>query len=77
MESTKHFPVIVELDADGVYVVECPVLQGCRSYGDTLDEALANLREAIQVCIEDEGTEAVSEESGTTFVGVRDIELAI
>ena len=72
-ERKKHYPVIVEQDADGAYIVECPVFQGCRSYGMTLDEALANIREAIEVCV-DEGVEDASE---TVFVGVRDIELGV
>ena len=50
--------VIVEQDEDGVYVAECPALQGCYSQGDTFEEALKNVREVIQICLreaEDEG----------------------
>lgn len=43
----RHFPIVIEQDADGVYIVDCPVIQGCRSYGDTLDDAIANIKEAI------------------------------
>jgi len=46
----KHFPIIIEQDKDGVFIVESPVLKGCRSYGRTVDEALENIREAIEVC---------------------------
>ena len=28
----KHFPIIIEQDKDGVYIVECPLFKGCRSY---------------------------------------------
>jgi predicted RNase H-like HicB family nuclease len=32
----KNFPVIVEQDDDGVFIVECPIIKGCRSYGHTI-----------------------------------------
>jgi predicted RNase H-like HicB family nuclease len=46
------FPVIVEKDADGYYAF-CPDLQGCYSQGDTYEEALANIEDAIHLHIED------------------------
>jgi predicted RNase H-like HicB family nuclease len=54
--SVRHrplqLPVVVERDEDGVYVVECPVLEGCYTQGRTLDEALQNIREAIALVLE-------------------------
>jgi antitoxin HicB len=47
------FKVVLEPDPDGGYVVCCPTLPGCYSQGDTLDEALENIREAIELCLED------------------------
>jgi len=47
------FKVVLEPDPDGGYVVACPTLPGCYSQGDTLDEALENIREAIELCLED------------------------
>ncbi|MBU0619688.1 MAG: type II toxin-antitoxin system HicB family antitoxin [Patescibacteria group bacterium] len=44
-----QFPVLAEKDEDGFYVVECPVLEGCYSQGETLDQALKNIREVIQL----------------------------
>jgi len=49
-----QFPVVVEKDEDGFYVVECPVLEGCYSQGESLDEALRNIREVIGMCLEEE-----------------------
>jgi predicted RNase H-like HicB family nuclease len=69
----KHFPVIVEQDNDGVFIVECPVSQECRSYGKTVEEAIENIREAIAVCI----AEAEPAPQETMFVGVRDLEVAL
>jgi predicted RNase H-like HicB family nuclease len=47
------FKVLLEPDEDGGYVVVCPSLPGCYSQGETVEEALANIREAIELCIED------------------------
>lgn len=38
---------------DGGYVATCPSLPGCYSQGDTVDGALDNIREAIELCLED------------------------
>lgn len=54
---TKHretqVPVFVEKDEDGFYVVECPLFEGCYSQGKTLDEALRNIREVIELISEE------------------------
>jgi predicted RNase H-like HicB family nuclease len=68
-----HYPVLVEQDVDGVFIVECPVFDGCRSYGDTLDEAMVNIREVIALCRD----EQADSDFGTTFLGVRDVEMVI
>jgi len=39
-------------DEEGWYVVECPVIPGCMSQGNTEEEALQNIQEAIQLCLE-------------------------
>ncbi len=48
-----RFKVVLEKDEEvGGYVVSCPSLPGCFSQGDTIEEALENIKEAIQVCLE-------------------------
>ena len=46
--------LIVTLDRDetGMVVAECPAIPGCVSQGQTEDEAMANIRDAIKVCLE-------------------------
>ena len=44
--------VILELSDEGGYTVYVPSLPGCISEGDTIDEALANIREAIELYLE-------------------------
>lgn len=46
------FVVTVDRDEDGAYVVECPAIPGCISQGDTEEEALVNIRDAIRQCLE-------------------------
>jgi predicted RNase H-like HicB family nuclease len=47
------FTVILTEDLeDGGYVAECPAIPGCISEGDTVEDALANIKEAIEGCLE-------------------------
>ena len=46
------FTVVIERDEDGVWIAECPAIPGCVSQGETKDEAIANIREAIALCLE-------------------------
>ena len=47
-----QFTVVIERDEDGVYIATCPALQGCYTQGDTYEEAMANLQDAIKLHIE-------------------------
>jgi len=42
------FAITLEKDEDGFFVVSCPALPGCHSQGRTKEEAIDNIREAIQ-----------------------------
>lgn len=46
------FLVTIEPGEDGFFIAECPSLPGCLSQGRTREEALANIREAISLCLE-------------------------
>jgi len=48
----RTYLVIFEPESDGGYHAFCPTLKGCHSQGDTLDEAIANIREAIDLYLE-------------------------
>jgi predicted RNase H-like HicB family nuclease len=45
--------IILYQDEDGFWIVECPSLPGCFSQGETRDEAVQNIKEAIEAWIED------------------------
>lgn len=47
-----RFSVIIDRDEDGIWVVECPSIPGCVSQGQTKDEALENIRDAIYQCLQ-------------------------
>ncbi len=47
------FKVLLEPAEEGGYVVSCPSLPGCYSQGETPEEALENVREAITLCLEE------------------------
>lgn len=47
------FRVLLQPDPeDGGFNISCPALPGCHSQGETVEEALVNIREAIELCIE-------------------------
>jgi predicted RNase H-like HicB family nuclease len=47
-----RFQVTIDRDEDGVWIVECPSIPGCVSQGGTHEEALRNIEEAIESCLE-------------------------
>ncbi len=66
-----HLPIIIEMDEEGYYIVSCPQFRGCHSYGETIDEALENIREVIEMCLEETKLEGLNK-----FVGFRELEVA-
>jgi predicted RNase H-like HicB family nuclease len=53
--AARAFPVVLHPGEDGWIVAECPMLTGCISQGRTRAEALDNIREAIELCLETDG----------------------
>ena len=62
----KEFYVVIERDEDGIYIGEVPQLKACYSQGETIDELMQNIREVIDMCLEE-----LEEETITEFVGVQ------
>jgi predicted RNase H-like HicB family nuclease len=48
---TRRISVVIEQDQDGCYAW-CPELRGCQSQGSTVEEALANIKEAAELFLE-------------------------
>jgi predicted RNase H-like HicB family nuclease len=72
--SVMKVSVVIEKDENGYYAYS-PELDGCQSQGATFEEALANVREAVELYLEtltpEEAHERVSHEVITTSVEVR------
>ena len=68
-----QYTVLLERESDGGYVVSVPALPGCISQGDTREEALRNIQEAIEVYLEDcrEAGEPIPTEAGKELVDVK------
>ena len=70
---TGKISVVIEQDGHGFYAW-CPELKGCQSQGKTVEEALANIREAIELFLEtltdEERSAALSQEILTTAIEV-------
>ncbi len=73
--SGKQLPVLVERGEDGYYVVECPVLPGCYTQGKTLDEALRNIREVIELLLEENQARELLESYQPTEMGLHTLTL--
>lgn len=62
MDVTKpEFYVIIERDEDGYYVGEVPQLKACYSQGETIDELMENIKEVIELCLEEEVNKKISD----------------
>ena len=66
------FTVVLEQEPDEGFVASVPALPGCVSQGDTREEALRNIREAIELYLEDcrESGDPIPSESGREFVEI-------
>lgn len=71
---TVAMKFLVNLDRDetGMIVAECPAIPGCVSQGRTEPEALANIAEAIQACLESRSANGMP-----LTVAVRELEVSI
>ena len=47
-----NFKVVLQEAEEGGYIVSCPALPGCHSQGDSMEEALKNIKEAIVGCLD-------------------------
>jgi len=72
----QSFIVLIEKDEDGFFIGTVPSLKGCYSYGKTLDELMANLKEAIEAYFGAVGTEE-KKLPVTRFAGIQEIEVEV
>lgn len=70
-----RYTAIFEVQPNGGYHVMCPALPGCHSEGDTLEEATANILEAITVYLE--SLQAHGEAPPVEDILIKPLEVAI
>ena len=66
----REFYVVIEKDEDGFYVGEVPQLRACYTQGRSLDELMENIKEVIELYLEEEDIDTLSE-----FVGIHKVEI--
>ncbi|MBI2799525.1 MAG: type II toxin-antitoxin system HicB family antitoxin [Gammaproteobacteria bacterium] len=52
----RQFDVVVEKDSDGFFVATVPAIPGCHTQARSLDKLMSRIREAIELCLEVQGT---------------------
>ena len=66
------FLITILQDEDGMFIAECPAIPGCVSQGETEDDAVENIKEAIMACIK-----VRSKEWKNLFIPTREVEIDI
>lgn len=69
------YTVVFEREEDGGYHAFCPSLPGCNSQGDTYDEAVENIRDAIRLYLE--SLKAHGEKAPTEDITVKPLKVAV
>ena len=69
MKHTRKFTVLIEQDEEGYFVATVPSLRGCHTQAKTLDTLMKRIREAIELCLENDRGEVDSLE----LVGIQQI----
>ncbi len=68
----KEFDVIIEQDSEGYFVATVPALKGCHTQATSLDELMRRVKEAVELCLEVEGSPPES----LKFIGIQRIRVA-
>ncbi|MBU4480028.1 type II toxin-antitoxin system HicB family antitoxin [Patescibacteria group bacterium] len=66
----QTFPIILNKEKKGGYFVINPAFEGCYSQGETIEEALENIKEATELCMED-NKKSISEFSGIHTINIQ------
>jgi len=69
---TQSFTVLIEKGEDGAYIATVPALKSCYTQADSISELLDKIREAIELCLEENEAPIHAK-----FVGIQQIEIEI
>jgi len=53
MPKILNFRAVIQQDEDGIFIANVPAIPGCHTQGDTYEEAVKNIEEAIAVCLDE------------------------
>ena len=77
MPKILNYRVIIEQDENRIFVASVPTLQGCYTEGDTFEEAMENIEDAIKLHIESRKNRGmVPDDSRTEFIGVKNLSIS-
>ncbi|MDX2110271.1 MAG: type II toxin-antitoxin system HicB family antitoxin [Verrucomicrobiota bacterium] len=65
----KEFNVVIEKDSEGYLIASVPELPGCHTQAKSLDTLMVRIKEAIELCLEEYGTEQETNE----FMGIQKV----
>jgi len=65
----KEFNVVIEKDSAGYFVASVPQLHGCHTQARNLDQLLVRIKEAIELCVEEYG----SDDEPNEFMGIQKV----
>ena len=62
-----NYRVLIEKGEDFGYVAHCPAIPGCHSQGETMEEAIENIKDAIRDCLSALDKDLISAEFHTVY----------
>ena len=73
-----NLQVIIEQDEDGIFIAECPALQGCYTQGETFEEVIKNIKYVVVICIEELKEEKKKFDlKYPEVIGIKNLEVAV
>ena len=76
MKKPLTFQVIIEQDESGFFVAECPALKACYTQGATYEEVIKNIKDVIDMCLEEYRAKRRKPPRQPEIIGIRRIEVA-
>ena len=77
MKQKHDFQIIIEQDEDGLFVAECPALNACYAQGETYEEVMVNIKDVIELCLEDFKATGKPIPRQSEIIGVCHVEVSV
>ncbi len=71
------FQAVVEQDEDGVFVAEVPGIRACYAQGDTYEEAMTNIRDVLEMCLEQMRASGEQIPRQNEIIGIKRLEVTV